>query len=454
MGTDRAEELLALLAAAKTAGFDPSNPTFPGGSGSPSNGTIVVPLTNPSFENPITPAVSVPVGGWDIYQHDPDNPGEVPFTTFERSNAWASDGRYSLHFVSPGDDIRRNFAPINPATWTGEGQAAPNGWWPVATSLAYIFTVDALGVHEADYVLDRQGVSLGIDWYDENFVQISRVRGGERSNVPHVQDGVAVTGISVTGQAPANAVWAVPFVICWQGSDYVEAYIDNVSFTAVAGSPQIPVFSPGAAPLSASPYSAGGAYWSTSANYGRGGWVLDTVSKLHIHFHSSSDANDIQQAVPSQTLKASWIGQSEFFADRDQLGARTGIFGYVDHIPAGGHAGLHIGIPGAPFGAFPFHTTFAPFSMYGVARLDGTAACVIPAVVSTALSAAALNASSNTVYNADSTMLDYASATILGTDLTADSTNNQIHTTAGGMFYIWGSFDIEALRDDFPTPFS
>lgn len=196
--------------------------------GGPPAPTCPILNVNYSFENPIAPDVSVPVGGWAEYQNDPNNVSATPFETFARTTDWASDGTFSLRLTSPSGDgsIQFDASPVCPATWAGPGAPKPSGWWPVTPGVPYVFKVDLKGIHDADYANDAQGVFIGIDFYNSSFASV-----GGTSNVgTNGLDTNVITGLSVSEIAPGSAAYAVPYIAFYKGSDYVDTYVDNATW--------------------------------------------------------------------------------------------------------------------------------------------------------------------------------------------------------------------------------
>ena len=149
-----------------------------------------------------------------------------------------------------------------------------------------------------------------------------------------------------------------------------------------------------------------------------------------IVYHSSTDADDILQEEPTQNLSP-----GNPLADSTSINAFAGR-GFIDHLPAAGHAG--------PTLIEPIDGTYAPglqlFGWLYVVRIDGTASCAVQATGATLPDPGA----DPPDYNMDSTLLDWDTAIIQGTDLTADATNHWVHSTAGGLCWFYSTFYVTA----------
>jgi hypothetical protein len=136
--------------------------------------------------------------------------------------------------------------------------------------------------------------------------------------------------------------------------------------------------------------------------------------------------------------------------------ALNGLPSNGDTITEGNGGAAAIGVTSPPDtfagganGGFDVQFAKAGFynaNVYGVAKLDGSASCVVSVV-----DGVILPPFTGEDYNVPQSVLDWNGAAILGTDLTADSDNHWIHSTAGGMVYVFSSFGIEPVGDDYPA---
>lgn len=310
-----------------------------------------------------------------------------------------------------------------------------NGHIPSGTTVASV---------ESDTSLTMSAAARGSDSGDS--VQIGLVVtlpapvANTRVAVYFVGYGGGVTVTPSVGSLPpgtpstfAEQTWVAVFVgdgSNWQLESFGASALPLLYLNSY---PQLP-------PLPTSAIPGAPSIWSQTANGGQGGWVQDTTVKLLAGYHSSGDAADILANPPFQELAANWSDTAHSPVNS------SNFFGYIDHLPASGHAGLQLTYepPSPSWGAVDFHVRFKGRSTYGVIRLDGSASCVV-----TAKNPTIPNSLAGGSYNADSTLMDWAGAAVLGTDLAADATNHWIHSTAGGLVYIFSTLDIEPTADDF-----
>lgn len=190
---------------------------------------------------------------WGPYDDPAFASGVTPCAVLEQPVTGA------LHFQTvapnPGSELQK----INPATYTGT-PTRPSGWWPVNPGESYALVMDMLGVTQADFILDVQGVFLEIDFLDASLAWLSGHFSPESPSDIHARDGTPVTGFNIAmlnpyrgfgvldpgfasytvGQvvadtvdritAPAGAVWAVPYIGTYPGASLVEARADNAWF--------------------------------------------------------------------------------------------------------------------------------------------------------------------------------------------------------------------------------